>query len=968
MKNTFKRIAVIALAVIMCVSAAVPAFAAGNACPGVGKTHTAFNCTYVEANKQEATCDAAGFVTGKCTTCATIFSVSQTEALGHTWETTAAICGTAASRTCKVCDKVESVGAVLDHLYTAWTLTEGECGVAGARVTRTCVYCDDLQTERLGDEGHIFVLVSYIEPAKCVGEGLATYECVVAGCDAVKEATVYATANAGHSYVLWDAEDLGKKDPNFKKATCSEKGRVSMICEDCKNVVVVATDMVAHDTVATEAKAPECTKAGNIAYWRCLDCKKYFSNAALTTVIEKEDTVIPAIHDGLKTSATAIDYEYLPTCDTDGLVIYSCKEANCEEAGEYTIPKYTKHVYYNDVKDVATKAAIINALANDVDCTEGWSDARVEAFWAELGNVDFDALGEDLVWSNYVPADCEKNATVTYRCLNYTYSYKTGSYVFATCNVATETTLTGEGYTKTGHTFADYYPANHSTKAGQKAYTWEGGLEASCKTVGRKISTCINEYYNADGDLVSCTKTETKGVSALGHNYVAYDKAVIDDAADYTLKTETMTGAELKVLVADTKVTCVEDGKAYTVCTRCNDVQATDVTSAGTEHSWTYVDGLNNPVTPAPTCVEGVKGIYRKCTVTTCKAYLTLEPVEIPATGHKYADTSDKDVVASILKGTYAYAEPVTPGTCENGATYQLKCENCSFPKAFEIKEGFGGGHVKTYLPNTAIAATCTNGYSSNQWYCANKNCEYYGYIKNDGTEVMPSEFGVDVTTDTTHKIWDAKKEEYVAVTYKNVPDANVSGAKTEADAKKVEAPVVDGKVVRSVAIEGTSYVWVYKYESDDCYVASVSEGFLFCVDCADEDDFDDFIADGHDWDETEVDSTCVSVGYTEYTCKDCFVTYVEDITPVTEHDFDNLTTVEPTCDRAGYEIDECKDCGKVVTTALKALGHTVNGAELTSSCLNTLTTRKCTRCNTTIAKAHNFNENGMCVECGAAK
>ena len=140
MKNTFKRIAVIALAVIMCVSAAVPAFAAGNACPGVGKTHTAFNCTYVEANKQEATCDAAGFVTGKCTTCATIFSVSQTEALGHTWETTAAICGTAASRTCKVCDKVESVGAELDHLYTAWTLTEGECGVAGARVTRTCVY------------------------------------------------------------------------------------------------------------------------------------------------------------------------------------------------------------------------------------------------------------------------------------------------------------------------------------------------------------------------------------------------------------------------------------------------------------------------------------------------------------------------------------------------------------------------------------------------------------------------------------------------------------------------------------------------------------------------------------------------------------------------------------------------------------------------------------------------------------
>ena len=236
----------------------------------------------------------------------------------------------------------------------------------------------------------------------------------------------------------------------------------------------------------------------------------------------------------------------------------------------------------------------------------------------------------------------------------------------------------------------------------------------------------------------------------------------------------------------------------------------------------------------------------------------------------------------------------------------------------------------------------------------------------------MPSEFGVDVTTGTTHQIWDAKKEEYVAVTYKNVPDANVSGAKTEADAKKVEAPVVDGKVVRSVAIEGTSYVWVYKYDSDDCFVASVSEGGLFCVDCCDG-DFDDydvfFDDDGHNWDvPNDVDATCVSVGYTERTCKDCFKTEVYDITPVTEHNFENLTTVEPTCDRAGYEIDECKDCGKVVTTARKALGHVVGEAELTSSCLNTLTTRKCTRCNTTIAKAHKFNENGMCTECGAAK
>ena len=991
MKNTFKRIAVIALAVVMCVSAAVPAFAAGNACPGTDKQHTAFNCTYVEANKQEATCTAAGFVTGKCTTCSAIFSVSQTEALGHTWETPDAICGSVVYKTCTVCGAKDDKAIEREHLYTAWTLTEGTCGTANARITRTCVYCDETEVDKLGDEGHIFSLVSYIAPAKCGGVGVANYECVVAGCEAVKVADVYDTTDEGeHSFVAWaEADDdltNGKKDPNAKKATCADKGRASMICEYCEKIVVVTTPKEECDVDATEYKAPECTKPGNIAYWRCPDCKKYYADEDLTVVIEKADTVIPAIHDGLKTNPDAIEHEYLPTCDTDGLVIYSCPVDGCEEGGEYTISKYTKHVYYNDVKTVAAKKAILVALEYDA---EDWSDARVEAKWAALGEVKFNGEGEGKVWTGYVPATCEKNATVTYICLNNTFSYVEDEYVFVDCAVATETTLSGEGFAKLGHTFADQYPVTHSTKPGQDAFEWDGGLAASCKTVGRKISYCINEYYDEDGDLVSCDKSEIKGVAALGHNYVAFDAADIDAEAEYTVKGETAkkSGEALVALVAASSVNCMEDGKAYTVCHRCKDVQFTTVTSAGTEHVWvyfnnkgdyagtTYVDGVKVEGTGTlaeaygnASCEDTVK-VYRACGVEGCKAGLDHVAYTLPAVGHKFADTTDKDVVAAIKAGTYANATLVKAGSCENGATYKLVCENdgCSMPKSFEIKEGFGGGHVKTYRPNTSVAATCENGYTSNEWYCANEGCEYYGYIKNDGTPVMPSEYGVDVTTGTTHEIWDAKKEAYVAVTYKNVPDANVSGAADLTAAGKVEAPVVDGKVVRYVAIEGTSYVWVYAFESKDCNVASVEAGFLFCVDCG---DYDVFEADGHDYEITyDEESTCEKIGYTEYTCKDCFDTYVEDIDPVDEHEYTVvLATVEATCDRAGYVIKACEGCDKVLTTAIKALGHVVGEAELTSSCLNTLTTRKCTRCFTTIAKAHNFNENGMCVECGATK
>lgn len=1052
MKNTFKRIAVIALAVLMCVSAAMPAFAAGNACPGEGKTHTAYNCTYQEVSKQEATCETAGAVTGKCTTCGTIFSVSQTAALGHDWDvTTQAVCGYASTKTCKRCETVETVGAVLEHLFTAWTLAEGECGVPGARITRECVWCKEVEADKLGKEGHVYALVSYVEPAKCIDKGVATYECTVAGCDAVKEVAI-TSDNATHDYRAWTTAD--GKDVNAKKATCDAKGRASMICDDCKKVVVVATDKDVCDVDVVDAKAATCTVAGNIKYWHCPDCDAYYSDEALTTVITKADTVIPAIHDGLTTSADAIDYEYLPTCDTDGLVIYTCKVDGCDKAGELTLPKYTKHVYYNDVKTVAEKAAIIDALNNTKDFTKGWSDAKVEAEWVKLGKVDVNAYGKDKVWTGYTPADCEKNATVTYKCLNFTYSYETGAYVFATCNVATETVLTGEGYEKVGHKFADNYPLSYSQKgdlkataavetdavlAGTQAYKWDG-LEASCKTVGRRINYCINEYQLPDGTYTSCPKTETVGVPALGHDYVALTLADLDkddDETEYTVKTEVKTEAELYEIVKADVVTCVEDGKAYTVCTRCNDVQATNVTSAGTEHNWMYMDSKGNPagtvydgnavdvegegtlaeVYGNASCTDEVKGYYRQCQNEGCKAALTMEPITVPARGHSYVDTNDKAVLEALLAittegGVDAKGNKlVKKGSCENGAIFSLKCENCAIPKSFEIKEGFGGGHVKTYIPNTAVAATCTVDGASNKWYCANETCDYYGYINNDGDLVLKAGMTVaklksDVVTGNTHEIWNAKKEAYEAVDWKDVPDTKISGV-DEADAKKVEAPVVDGKVVRYVAIEGTSYVWVYKFTSEDHRVASVAEGFLFCVDCG---NYNVFAPAGHSNTTVEQEATCEQVGFTYTYCTKCFEGTISDFEPAVEHTYhfvteadgvftvdtdkwfgkgtagesgyipalkgtdeaktEGLNYVAPTCTNAGYAIDNCKTCDKIVTVGIKAHGHiNKNGQVLESSCLDVVFPRDCAICGTkNIPYGHDWDENAICKVCNAAK
>ena len=50
-----------------------------------------------------------------------------------------------------------------------------------------------------------------------------------------------------------------------------------------------------HSMQETPYKAPTCTEAGNIAYWYCSDCGKYFSNVAGTKEITLEDTVIAAL-------------------------------------------------------------------------------------------------------------------------------------------------------------------------------------------------------------------------------------------------------------------------------------------------------------------------------------------------------------------------------------------------------------------------------------------------------------------------------------------------------------------------------------------------------------------------------------------------------------------------------------------------------------------------------------------------
>ncbi len=65
---------------------------------------------------------------------------------------------------------------------------------------------------------------------------------------------------------------------------------------DGYNVTLVIPTGHIHRMTATEEKAATCTEDGNIAYWYCTGCSKYYSDAAGNTEITFVDTVIKADH------------------------------------------------------------------------------------------------------------------------------------------------------------------------------------------------------------------------------------------------------------------------------------------------------------------------------------------------------------------------------------------------------------------------------------------------------------------------------------------------------------------------------------------------------------------------------------------------------------------------------------------------------------------------------------------------
>ena len=192
-----------------------------------------------------------------CTVCGAEYG----DVLGHDFTTSWTHDDNMHWKQCSRCDEKDDVSP---HTWDSGTVTTAPtCTKAGER-TYTCTECGATKTEPIDATGHSW---------KSDWTSDATHhwhECANESCD--------VTDNAGKN---------GYAEHSGGKATCTQNA----VCEICKAGYGSLDPNNHTDLKHIDAKAATAAEEGNIAYWYCDGCKKYFSDKDGTKEIAKADTV-----------------------------------------------------------------------------------------------------------------------------------------------------------------------------------------------------------------------------------------------------------------------------------------------------------------------------------------------------------------------------------------------------------------------------------------------------------------------------------------------------------------------------------------------------------------------------------------------------------------------------------------------------------------------------------------------------
>lgn len=210
---------------------------------------------------------------------------------------------------------------------------------------------------------------------------------------------------------------------NEVAATCDKEGSYDEVitCTVCGEEISHETKTVAalgHTLTATEAKAATCQATGNIAYWYCSVCEKYFSDAEGKTEITAEDTITPVDSTAHVWGEWQVTKEATP--EEAGEKTHTCSVCNETETQE--IPKVHVHI-------------LVGTEAKEATCTEAgniayWTCSECGLFFSdEDGTTEIKAkdtviaaLGHDYKGAVTAPT-CTEEGYTTFTCSRCGKSY-----------------------------------------------------------------------------------------------------------------------------------------------------------------------------------------------------------------------------------------------------------------------------------------------------------------------------------------------------------------------------------------------------------------------------------------------------------------------------------------------------------------------------------------------------------------
>ena len=193
----------------------------------------------------------------KCAVCGAEYG----DALGHDFTTSWTHDDNEHWKQCSRCDIKDDVSP---HTWDNGTITTAPTCTKAGEETYSCTKCGATKIEPIPATGHSW---------KSDWTSDATHhwhECANENCD--------VTDNAGKN---------GYAEHSGGKATCTQNA----VCEICKASYGSLDPNNHTDLKHIDAKAATAAEEGNIAYWYCDGCKKYFSDAAATKEITKAATV-----------------------------------------------------------------------------------------------------------------------------------------------------------------------------------------------------------------------------------------------------------------------------------------------------------------------------------------------------------------------------------------------------------------------------------------------------------------------------------------------------------------------------------------------------------------------------------------------------------------------------------------------------------------------------------------------------